>query len=427
MKWCTYIFLLSIVLLGACNLPRSTDGIPILTSTIPVPLSRATETELPAADSQAVASSTFAAPEQRQTRTPTLSPAPTEVTKGEWIAYIGVEENVWLIDPESGEQKQITNDAVRWQPDMDEITATYCCPKWSSDGKYLAFLQQVNSPQESGYSYIQGLWIYSVERGEASILFEADQIPGYDWRPGTHQLAYSLTIDMDYFLGVRQGSTEEYATGIWGIDIHEDIPFELVSPVRGYAILNPNWAPDGRYLGFEEVMGMEGRGLFAFYDFDQDEYQAWDEVIGGYSWSSDSTILAYDRLAYVSVGDERIWVNTIPKGTERAVSPDHGNGYGFGPVFAPVGENLAYLVALQGPESSLYNIIVANLSAVEPIDIGRFANVQSLTWSPNAEMLAFSAGPYDQPEIYTIILGDLDQRVIAEGRQPAWQSHAEYE
>jgi len=423
----TYLLLVSFLLLGACNLPRPAAGAPIQTQTSQAPLSRATDAEVPTVINEAVVTSTATAPEQKQTNTPMVSPLPSEVTKGEWIAYIGVEENVWLINPESGEQQQITNDAVRWQPAKDEMTATYCCLKWSSDGQFLAFRQQVNSPQESGYSYIQGLWIYSVETGEASVLFEADQVPGYDWRPGTHQLAYSLPIDMDYFLGVRQGSADVYATGIWGIDIHENVPFELVSPDRGFAILNPNWAPDGRYLGFEEVMGMEGRGLFAYYDFDQDEYLAWDEVIGGYSWSSDSTLLAYDRLAYVPAGDERIWVNAIQNDDERAVSPAYDIGYAFGPVFAPDGNNLAYLAELQGPESSLYSIIVANLSAVEPIDLGRFENVQSLSWSPDGRSLAFSAGPYDQPEIFEIVVEDREHWVIAAGRQPAWQPNVEHE
>jgi len=417
----TCLLLASILLLGACNLPRSAAGTPVQTETIPAPLSRATDTGMPTAINQAVVTSTIAAPKQRRTETPTATPLPTEHTKGEWIAYIGVDENVWLINPISAEQQQITADAIRWQPATNETSRSYCCPKWSSDGEYLAYRQQVSTPHESGYSYMQSLWIYAVDSGEQSILFEADQIPEYDWRPGTHQLAYSVPIDMDYFLGVRQGNAEKYATGIWGIDIQENLPFELVSPERGYAIVSPRWSPDGRYLGFDEVMGMEGRGLFAYYDFDQDVYKAWDEVIGGYSWSFDSTLLAYDRLAYVPAGDERIWVNTIQNDDERAVSPAYDIGYAFGPVFAPDGYYLAYQAELQGLESNLYNIIAANLGTGEPIDLGRFENVQFLSWSPDGSSLTFSAGQYDQPEIFEIVVEDLEHRVLAAGRQPAWQ------
>ena len=272
---------------------------------------------------------------------------------------------------------------------------------------------------------MQSLWIYAVDSGEQQNLFEADQIPGYDWRPGTHQLSYSVPIDMDYFLGVRQGNANQYATGIWGIDIQENLPFELVSPERGYAIVSPRWSPDGRYLGFDEVMGMEGRGLFAYYDFVQDVYQAWEEVIGGYSWSSDSTLLAYDRLAYVPSGGERIWVNTIQKDDERAVSPADDNGYAFDPVFAPDGNILAYLAELHGPESILFNIIVTNLNGGEPIDLGRFENVQSLSWSPDGSSLAFSAGQYDKPEIFEIVVENLEHRVLTTGKQPAWQPSVE--
>ena len=427
MRWRTNLLLVSILLLGACNLPGPAAGTPTPTPTIPAPFSRATDTLIPTAIKQAVVSSTTAPPEQRLTSTPTATPLPTERTMGEWIAYIGADENVWLVDPISGERQQITTDAVRMQPGTNETSRTYCCPKWSSDGNYLAYRQQVSTPHESGYSYIQILWIYAVDSGEQSILFEADQVPGYDWRPGTHQLAYSVPIDMDYFLGVQQGDAKQYATGIWGIDIKENLPFELVSPDRGYALVFPRWSPDGRYLGFDEVMGMEGRGLFAYYDFDQDVYQAWDEVIGGYSWSSDSTLLAYDRLAYVPAGDERIWVNTVQNDDESAVSPAYDIGYAFGPVFAPDGYNLAYLAGLRGADSNLYNIIVDNLSLGEPVDLGRFENVQSLSWSADVRSLVFSAGPYDQPEIFEIIIEDLEHRVLAAGRQPAWQPKVELE
>ena len=427
MKWRTYLLLGSTLLLGACNLPRSAVGTAIQTQTIPAPLSRVTDTAAPTAIHQAVITKTAAAPVQTQTETPTATPVPTEATRGEWIAYIGVDENVWLIDPISAEQQQITTDAVRLQPATNETSRSYCCPQWSTDGEYLAYLQQVSTPHESGYSYMQSLWIYAAGSREQSILFEADQIPGYDWRPGTHQLAYSVPIDMDYFLGTQQGNAEQYATGIWGIDIQENLPFELVPPERGYAIIFPSWSPDGRYLGFDEVMGMEGRGLFAYYDFDQDVYQAWEEVIGGYSWSSDSTLLAYDRLAYVPTGGERIWVNTIQNDDERAVSPVDDIGYAFGAVFAPDGNYLAYLAELQGPESFLYNIIIANLSTNESIDLGRFEKVQSLSWSPDGSSIAFSAGPYDQPEIFEIIVEDREHRVITAGNQPAWQPIVEQE
>ena len=50
---------------------------------------------------------------------------------------------------------------------------------------------------------------------------------------------------------------------------------ELVKAERGVALYTPIWSPDGRYLGFDELVYMEGRGPFAYYDFEGGQYVAW--------------------------------------------------------------------------------------------------------------------------------------------------------
>ncbi len=353
------------------------------------------------------------------------TPEPTETVTSEpetpaaWIAYIATDGNLWLVDRVTGNREQLTQDAEPLKPESDQQSVTYCCPRWSSDGVLLAYQQEVTTPADQGYQ--QSLWVYDMEAGQPRPLLENQQVHGFDWQPGTHLLAYGLPIATEYFLTSPGEPNEEFANGIWAIDVEGGEPYELVPPQRGYGLVAPNWSPDARFLGFDEVMYMEGRGQFAYYDFMSQQYFAWDEVIGWYSWSSDGEQIAYDRMAYVPTSEERIWLNSRQGDTERALSPDYELGYAFWPLFAPKGENLAYLAELSGTENQLYHLFVMEVPDGEPQDLGIFERVQWLSWSPDGTYLIFSAGPYEQQQVVEVMVADAVYNFLLQGSQPAWQ------
>jgi Tol biopolymer transport system component len=137
--------------------------------------------------------------------------------------------------------------------------------------------------------------VYDFATHQSSALVMDEQITGFDWRPGSNLIAYGLPIDQDYFMN----QDASLATGINGVQADTGEITKLVEPEGGYPLVSPRWSPDGRFLAFEEVQYMEGRGLFTLYDFEDQEYQPWEQVIGNYSWSPDSQSLAFDRLAYI--------------------------------------------------------------------------------------------------------------------------------
>jgi Tol biopolymer transport system component len=199
---------------------------------------------------------------------------------------------------------------------------------------------------------------------------------------------------------------------------------ELVAPERGYTLVLPQWSPDGQLLSFDEVYLMEGRGMFAYYDFEAGKYVAWDEPIGTYSWSPDGTQIAYDGKTYAPSGEERIFLNDRAGSEERVISPALEAGYAFDPVFSPQGDRIAYLVAAGGPDDPDYAVYVQELASGvqgsgEPGSLGEYGGVQNLAWTPDGSRLVFSAGPYESQKVYELNPVDGAGTVLAQGGLPS--------
>lgn len=355
-----------------------------------------------------------------------IVPTPTEeepegeppLESGATIAYIGMDGNLWVIEPGSAEPRQLTQDGTPLNFfSADPVpTVNYYFPAISSDGRFLAFRRDEGTPIESGMEYEFGLWIYDLASGEASLIY--DKTPaGFAWKPGTHILAYGLGVETEYFIHRGQPDAS-LARGIWAADLDTGATNELVAPERGFALYSPTWSPDGRYLGFDELLYMEGRGPFAYYDFETQMYVPWDDPIGTYTWSLDGSQIAYDRLTYTATGSERILLKEFPAGAESQFSPEIEGGYMFHPVFSPQSDRIAYLVALGGPDSFSYNLYIQELAGGESRDLGFFESVWDLHWMPDGEHLLFSAGPYEARQVLQLSVADGTARILGSGNSP---------
>jgi Tol biopolymer transport system component len=111
-----------------------------------------------------------------------------------------------------------------------------------------------------------------------------------------------------------------------GVDLDTGATSELVRSERGYTLYTLLWSPDGLILGFDELFYFEGRGPFAYYDFTDGEYIAWEDPIGVYAWSPDGSQLAYDRLTYAPNGEERIFLKGLQSSEAQQFSPDLPSG-----------------------------------------------------------------------------------------------------
>ena len=351
---------------------------------------------------------------------PTAPPAP-ESQAGS-IAYSGADGNVWLVNPSSGEMKQLTQDAA---PSINPNTTApvdYCCMEWSSDGRLLAFYRQAGTPVEQGMQFAYSLWVYDAASGETRLLLDQQSITGFAWKPLTHLIAYGLPVEPNYFVS-RGGVAAELARGIAAVDADSGAVLELVKPERGFTLVNPNWSPDGRFVSFEEVLYMEGRGSFAYYDLEEQKYTSWEKPIGGYDWSPDSAAVVYDTLTYAPSGTERIFRSSREGADEQPLSPDFEPGYAFSPVYAPQGDWVAYLAELGDPSNSQYKLFVQSSQDGEPRELGTFEQPGYLGWSPDGQSLVLGVGPFgsDTRQIVIVSAADGSVKPLVKGSEPAWQ------
>lgn len=344
--------------------------------------------------------------------TPATAQAPLERV----VAYQARNGNIELLDLESGLITPLTSDAAGYGSGNAAPVVIYQNPQWSSDGRFLAFERQTGTPEKEGYSFTYALMVYDFQSGATSVALDGPQVAGFAWQPGTHRIAFGLAVQPGYF-ATRGGVDSSLATGISGLDIDTLSGSRLVAPENGFTLANPTWSPDGQILSFEEVIYMEGRGNFAFYDFAAGVYTHWDKAIGSVNWSSDGAGLLHDNLNYAPSYSERIFEINRDGSNERQLSPDAENAYDYNPLYSPDGSQIAYIAARgQDPDttSALMLLPVAGGAARELV---RLNQVYDLTWTPDGQNLLVATGNYPELKVTLVSLVDGAQTALADGWQ----------
>ena len=353
------------------------------------------------------------------TAEPATTGAPTATTEPQWVAFVGNDGNLRLVDRLGGEIRDLTTDGTPASGfTAGETTIQYRSPRWSSDGQFLAYLREVGTPVDSGYSFTYELWVYKVSDDAEWQLSVDQRALGISWRPGTHLLAYAVVYDEGYF-PLRGDIDATKAKGIWAVDVDRGEIMELVAPQNGYSLRNPAWSRDGRFLSFEEIWGYEGSGYFAYFDFDTQEYTSFGEAFGFYDWSPDSKTIVHDTLTYTATGTERIFLRPRTGGDSQQISPDYELGYAFSPRFSPSGEYVAFLAEIDAIDSGAYTLFVQPVSGGEPRELGTFEFGIYLSWLPDGSGLILSAGPFETRQVFEVSLADGSLRVLADGDAPA--------
>jgi Tol biopolymer transport system component len=335
------------------------------------------------------------------------------------VAFIGSDGNVWFTSGLGLEPRQITTDAFHSEGnDSPGAGIAYYFPRISGDGEWVAYRRDVTETGEAGLQYTSGLFLHNSKTGKS--LPVLDEMPaGFAWKPGTHLLAYGLAVPEGYFGRSEDPIQESLARGLMMFDADTGKTQDLVHPERGYAIYNPQWSPDGQLLGFDELSYMEGRGKFAYYDFEKATYIPWDEPIGNYVFRKDSSEVIYDHLSYVAQGTEDIFTKPLQGGNEqRLVHYPSATEYAFSPALSPSGDRIAYLASLDGPDSQTYRLFVRILDNGEPMFLGKFDAVLNLGWSHDGSWLVFSAGPWDSQKVIAVNVSDGSSTELGEGTLP---------
>ncbi len=408
MKRFIFICMIGIISLAACSpiIDKQADPVTAIQQTP----TQAIETQTPLVE----------VPQPTATEIPTQIPTSTPESEiVNWIAYVGLDGNVQLVDPLHGDQKALTEDGLSMTITSTEPYIQYSNPNWSSDGLFLAFKKTIITPLPDRQDYQDSLVIYDINTEESVEILAGETFTGFSWRPGTHVISYSLMTDPNYFTA-RGEVDESLAKGIMGFDVDNMQTTELVSP-QGYSIVWPHWSPDGRFVGFDEILYMEGRGFFAYYDFEDQEYISWERAIGSYQWSQDGENLVYDYLTYAPNGEERIFINDRFDEDETQIVDADEDFYLSNPLFSADDEQIIYKETDLSLEANATQLVLMDLESKEKEIILESADVFDVLWSPDGESILVVIGPYDSPTIMEINVYHLTTRELGNGWWPAWQ------
>jgi hypothetical protein len=292
---------------------------------------------------------------------PTVTPEVTVRDDVDWIAYLGQDSNIWLIDPITGEQQRLTQSG--------EASSG---PAWSPDGTRLAV-------GIGGYYHPDGvttdLAIVDLANGDLKrlgIYEHKDSVPPVAvgkpaWSPDASIIYYSMTLDplgRDWHL--RQ--VQLHGEGREGVP-----PF------------SPNWfreefpafSPDGQWMTIGLV---KQRALIPVPDSNwgiwlaeangQNPRQLTTGVTGRSAWSPDSTQIAYDVASGVRDHQSIFVVNIDGSNTK------HLTDNAYSPTWSPDGQQIAFTRVVDDHTAEIW---VMNADGTSPRKI---ADGGSPAWRP---------------------------------------------
>jgi Tol biopolymer transport system component len=338
-----------------------------------------------------------------------------------WIAFQNENSNIAMVNPVTGEIKQITqNGSSVIAMGEGAQTIQFSQPAWSSNGELLAFKQELMTQEPSRLDTVTNLWVYELASQTSWMVLEDVMLSGYAWRPGTDTISYTVHTDPGYFTS-RVALDASLAHGIMQVDVKSKEISEMVAP-QGFSLVQPKWSPDGSLISFDEVYLMEGKGNFAWYDFTSNTYHSWGKSIGGYDWSPAGP-LTYDYLTYIPGGEERIMLNDRMNTEEELLSVAVKEGsFAFGPRFSPSGAQLAYIVGHGSiDEVNSYQLMLQAIDSSEAKMLLEGEQIETFAWSGDGSFLVAALGFYGSADIVVIDVLNGTVTEVAQGWNPVWQ------
>lgn len=207
------------------------------------------------------------------------------------ITYIGIDYNLYVIDPATGTKTAITDDAHPQDP-ADNSRQRYQSPTWSPDGSKLAFV----GFNQVGRSATGTLYVVNPDGTEQATLFSSSEtIPFYlYWAPDNEQLAFlaphGTSGNLALWLAqLPAGDSRIIDTGQpyywhWGPDGQQVINHvggvggrlsflavtgeteEARLALEPAAFQAPDWSPDGRHILLAATMEEDGDALILLDD-----------------------------------------------------------------------------------------------------------------------------------------------------------------
>lgn len=289
-----------------------------------------------------------------QTLTQTMTKLTHQPTLNQ-IAFIGNDDNVWLVKPDGQELRQITDDAYG-----------YRFPTWSPDGRYLAFIGP-NQDQETV------LYTSPTAQSSPAILYDqTSSAPFYlYWSPDSHTITF-LTQEND---GLAMRQVEAATPGSDRV-LGEGNPFYWAwSPSSEQLLMHVGGSRTFSEQAHLSLLDNQAGAERVQLDFSPGRFQA-------PYWSSDGQYLFY--IAEDESGQEGIYKSQANLLEQKLLTALQGFVY---LTLAPDGQHLAY-VEVDGNNHPPFGL--AYLLDAEGKQKKQLVDnlVGSIYWSPDSSKVA---------------------------------------
>jgi len=301
-----------------------------------------------------------------------MTPAPpTAAPSAPRIAYQGMDNNIYILYLDSGENVRITG--------KENPEQWYGSPDWSPDGSHLAYCFMSASDR--------AIVLYVAEADGSNPRELTDRSScQFAWTPdGKH-----LTAN-DYEEITRTPSAASamgmLPSNLWNFDVHTGEKTMLVEAFSDYTLALPRWSPDGEWLFFHEITYIEGSGnLIGWNTKTGERIQAFQGEQGpaGYaSFSPNGSKILFDESVYMPEAGMGIYQSDINGKNRRKIfsNPERGAA---GAHWSPDGKMIAFQLGVEPWSPVSLMVMKADGSdAREVLDDYSGAYV----WSPDSQWL----------------------------------------
>jgi dipeptidyl aminopeptidase/acylaminoacyl peptidase len=290
---------------------------------------------------------------------------------GKWVAY-----TVTSIDREA-DKRRTAIWMVNWDGTQD-VRLTYgnapvSSPRWSPDGRYLAFLSARDEDAKTQ------VWLLDRRGGDAHPLTEVkDELSGYAWSPDGKKLVLEMSpgegeestadgtakslakapkpivIDRTHFKEDREGYlTAASRTQLYLFDL-DSKKIEPLTTDKNFEDSDPVWSPDGMRIAFvsDHSKDPDLSGTNDIFVVDARAGATPRKIVSAYepggqhlAWSPDGKLIAYLvglEPKYNAYGQSRLFITPVDGGAPRALTDSLDRGVS-SPEFTADSSSITFL------------------------------------------------------------------------------------